>query len=237
MVNGVRLSEIQEPTEAANGAELGWHFFLPGLTSGYMYYGAVEDMPVKQTVAANVAVAHAHKLILEVKGVDQTPPTVWTLQRLPWNPGGCGMGELWGYKYTPMGNDFYIWTFAYDVSGIKSVFFNYRLDKDGVNPIEDYSNEVYQSDLSQVSNWTSVNMNLRGNFPKGDVYNMSLDLTCDSSGNDCLPMIIADEYWFKVTGLKDVLVDYYVTAIDTRGNTKKTDIYHVYVGTGHARCV
>lgn len=34
--------------------------------------------------------------------VDQTPPTIWTLQRLPWNPGGCGMGELWGYKYTPM---------------------------------------------------------------------------------------------------------------------------------------
>ena len=33
---------------------------------------------------------------------DKTPPTVWTLQRLPWNPGGCGMGELWGYKYTPM---------------------------------------------------------------------------------------------------------------------------------------
>ena len=35
-------------------------------------------------------------------GLDQTPPTVWALQRLPWNPGACGMGELWGYKYTPM---------------------------------------------------------------------------------------------------------------------------------------
>ncbi len=40
-------------------AELAWHFFLPGLTSGYMYYGAVEDMPVKQTVAANAALLHA----------------------------------------------------------------------------------------------------------------------------------------------------------------------------------
>ena len=41
----------------------------------------------------------------------------------------------------------------------------------------------------------------------------------------------------QVTGLKDVLADYYVTAIDNKGNTKKTDIYHVYVGTGHAQCV
>ena len=40
----------------------------------------------------------------------------------------------------------------------------------------------------------------------------------------------------QVTGLKDVLVDYYVTAIDIRGNTKKTDISHVYVGSGHAQC-
>lgn len=44
-------------------AELAWHFFLPGLTSGYMYYGGVEDMPVKQTVASNNAVAHGLKAI------------------------------------------------------------------------------------------------------------------------------------------------------------------------------
>lgn len=42
------------------------------------------------------------EMIYRCHCADQTPPTVWTLQRLPWNPGGCGMGELWGYKYTPM---------------------------------------------------------------------------------------------------------------------------------------
>lgn len=102
-----------------------------------MYYGESEDMPVKQTVACNNAVAHAQKvlrtyvcimiivsfmehnklllcplcfvvhdnilvILFRCNCVDQTPPTIWTLQRLPWNPGGCGMGELWGYKYTPM---------------------------------------------------------------------------------------------------------------------------------------
>ena len=41
--------------------------------------------------------------------------------------------------------DFYIWTFAYDVSGIDSVVFNYRKDMDGVNPTGDISNDVYQS--------------------------------------------------------------------------------------------
>jgi len=53
------------PLDVAQDAELAWHFFLPGLTSGYMYYGSAEDMPVKQTVAANVAVKHALKAITE----------------------------------------------------------------------------------------------------------------------------------------------------------------------------
>lgn len=42
-------------------------------------------------------------------------------------------------------SDFYVWTFAYDVSGIDSVTFYYRKDMDGVNPIHETSNEVYHS--------------------------------------------------------------------------------------------
>ena len=42
-------------------------------------------------------------------------------------------------------SDFYVWTFAYDVSGIDSVTFYYRKDLDGVNPIHETSNEVYRS--------------------------------------------------------------------------------------------
>ena len=44
-----------------------------------------------------------------------------------------------------LSSDFYVWTFAYDVSGISSVTFYYRTDKDGVNPVDDYSNEIYKS--------------------------------------------------------------------------------------------
>ena len=57
---------------------------------------------------------------------DLTAPSIWTLQRLPWNPGGYGMGSMWGYKYTLMPVDFYVWTFVYDYSGVKDVQLMYR---------------------------------------------------------------------------------------------------------------
>lgn len=44
--------------------------------------------------------------------------------------------------------EFYVWTFAYDISGIASVTFYYRKDMDGINPIEDTANEVYHSGVS-----------------------------------------------------------------------------------------
>lgn len=43
---------------------------------------------------------------------------------------------------TPMNESFYIWTFAYDVSGMKSVTLYVREDADGVNPLDDFANEV-----------------------------------------------------------------------------------------------
>lgn len=40
----------------------------------------------------------------------------------------------------------------------------------------------------------------------------------------------------QVTGLKSVLIDYYISAVDAKGNVKKSDIYHVYVGNGTTLC-
>ena len=42
---------------------------------------------------------------------------------------------------------------------------------------------------------------------------------------------LQDEYYYKMEGLQSVLVDYYVRATDVHGNVKKSDIYHVWVGT------
>ena len=40
----------------------------------------------------------------------------------------------------------------------------------------------------------------------------------------------------QVSGLKNVLIDYYVAASDKRGNAKKTDVYHVYIDSGGVKC-
>jgi hypothetical protein len=85
----------------------------------------------------------------------------------------------------------------HDVSGIKNVTIQYHEDKDGINPISDTNNEVYQSDLENVGPWISMAM-VHRTFPKGNIYNASIDLTCNSSGQVCIPSIIADEYWVKV---------------------------------------
>lgn len=35
-----RPEQVQNPQKGvANEAEIAWHFFLPSMTSGYMYYG------------------------------------------------------------------------------------------------------------------------------------------------------------------------------------------------------
>lgn len=175
--------------------------------------------------------------------------------------GGYGAGSLWGYKYTPMNNSFYIWTFVYDVSDLASVTLYVREDSDGVNPLDDFANEVYEPTkfgYKGVSQWTATPM-VRRVFPKGNVYNESVDLTCNSrselqrwvppmhsvlcthscrahcvavvcgfvfvSGQPCLPTIIADEYFLQVKGYSDVLLDYYIEAVDSKGNSKKTDIH------------
>ena len=38
----LNIASIQNPdANGANLAELAWHYFLPSITSGYMYYGSV----------------------------------------------------------------------------------------------------------------------------------------------------------------------------------------------------
>jgi hypothetical protein len=44
-----------------------------------------------------------------------------------------------------MTQDFWVWTFAYDVSGVDTVVLKYRLDVDGQNPIGSTQNETSQA--------------------------------------------------------------------------------------------
>lgn len=216
---------IQKPSLGANAVEKAWHFLLAGYESGYMYYGNALDFEIKPTLACNNAVAYADPVI--ASGADATAPTVWLPQRLPWNPGGAGGGSLWGYpggSGAPMTQDFYVWTFAYDVSGLSRVDFRYRVDADGQNPMTDDENETFVGG-SGVGAWQTIPMTER-DFPAGNVHgHPDIDFSV-------APDYIADEYWVHLEGFEDVLLDYYVEAEDSLGQTKRSPIQHVWVGSG-----
>lgn len=100
-----------------------------------------------------------------------------------------------------------MWTFVYDVSGIKSVQLYWRQDDDGVNPLHDHANELYEPEkhgYSGVGPWQTLDMTFR-QFPSGNYSGVNFFV---------LPKYIADEYWVRIDGLKNVLIDYYVQVRD-----------------------
>jgi hypothetical protein len=218
----LNIANIVHPSAAANAAERAWHFLLPAYNSGYMYYGTSLDMEVKQSLACNRAGTFADQVINAHTGTDNTPPTIFVPQRYPYNPGGTGFGPTYGYQQHQNSSDFYVWTFAYDVSGIQSVTLKYRLDNDGLNPIANNDNETY-SGGSSVQAWQNLTMAYR-NFPTGNVTNNP------EVNFFILPDHIAGQYSAKITGVAESLVDYYVETVDTKGNVSKSAIQHVYVG-------
>jgi len=218
----VDISKVISPGSNATNAEKAWHFFLPSLTSGYMYYGKSLDMEVKQTIAGNNAIIHAQNEINNHPGVDNTAPSVFIPQRFPYNPGGKGFGPIYAYQEVQNSSDFHVWTFAYDVSGIQSAVLKYRTDDDGTNPLTDNVNEVYANGTG-VGSWSSMDM-ARKAFPKTNVAN---DPEIDFFE---LPTAIAELCYAEIRGLSEVLVDYYVEVTDSKGNVFKTPIQHVYVG-------
>ncbi len=216
------IANIVNPGSSATAAEKAWHYLLPAYNSGYMYYGTALDMEVKQTLACNHACDFADQVIASHSGQDNTPPTVFIPQRYPYNPGGTGFGPTYGYQQKQNGNDFTVWTFIADVSGLQTVTLKYRVDKDGTNPIASNQNETYNGG-AEVEAWQSISMTSRA-FPTGNVTN-NPDISFF-----ILPDYIATEYYAKVTGFDEQLVDYYVEATDNKGNTEKSSIQHVFVG-------
>ncbi len=221
----INIRHVLYPDGSATNAERAWHYFLGSLNSGYMYYGTALDLEVKPTIACNEAVRNTD-LVIGGGSLDQTPPTVWIPQRHPWNPGSTNFGPQFGYQQVQNNGDFYIWTFAYDVSGLSNITLKYRIDNDGQRTLSNTENETYAGGPG-VSAWQSIAMTARaGGFPAGNVYNNpSIDFFE-------MPQYIAGEYYAQVTGIRSKLVDYYVEATDTRGLTKKSPIQHVYVGAG-----
>ena len=225
----VSARKIVYPQEGANAVERAWHYFLGGLNSGFMYYGTPLDHEVKPTVACNNAARFTDPIISGAgPSADATAPTIWIPQRWPYNPGSQVFGSPYrqGSSYGPFvaPTAFTVWTFVADVSGVQSVTLKYRVDADGQRSLSSTENETYAGGAG-VGAWQSVSMNVRA-FPAGNVYN-------DPDINFfVMPQYIADHYSAQISGLSSALVDYYVEAVDTRGNVRRSPIQHVWVGDG-----
>ncbi len=228
----VNNRKILYPDAGTNAVERGWHYFFGALNSGFMYYGTAQDHEVKQTIACNNAARvldpYLNAQLSGNPALDQTGPTIWYPQRHPWNPGSTNFGPQYGYQQVVNNGDFYVWSFISDVSSVQSVTLKYRLDADGANPLGSTANEVYTpagAAAGEVGAWQSLPMTRRV-FPAANVYN---DPTINFFAT---PQYIADQYWVKINGIRSQLVDYYIEAVDARGNVKRSGIQHVWVGDG-----
>ena len=211
------IDQVRDPgsfSGTPNGVELGWHYYLGSLDSGFVYYGCTADECLRAIVAQSNAVRNVDAIIAANPNADTTAPTVFIPQRHPWNPGGANFGVQYGYKSVVAPNsDFWIWTYAYDVSGITNVSLLIR--NNGTNPpVGDQFKTYAGGALAGV--WQTSNMTQR--------------VAADSSGYT--PQYMADYYYAKVSGISNAFVDYYVSATDAHGNTYHSPIQHVWVGAG-----
>ncbi len=206
----VPVTDMQNVLDGTgNATERAWHYLLTAQASDYWYWdGSPEPWDGNVTRACNLAVTHADTVLAGVQ--DSVAPTVFVPQRKPYNPGGFE----WGTEPEP--SEFEVWTLVYDVSGLASVRLNWRVDADGDNPLGSVQNETYAGG-AEVGAWQSVAM-VASDVP--------------APAGIPVPAYRAQRYAAMITELTDVLVDYYVEAIDGEGNVARSPIRHVYVGDG-----
>ncbi|MEM1083676.1 MAG: hypothetical protein AAGI48_06100 [Verrucomicrobiota bacterium] len=222
-----------------NDVELAWHIYLGGLDSGFNYYGGLgNDDEVKPALATTRAIEKLQPWMTpERLSNDRTPPSVLKPQRFPYNPGGYTFG--W-FNSIPGGDtnylkrmpsEFYIWTHAYDLSGVDEVTLMVRVDADGVNTLANDQNETYADGLD-VGDWVEIPMTMRA------LPNTQTDLNNAANNGQInyfiTPPELADYYFAEIDetslpGFRGKLLDYYIEAADELGNVHKSEIQHVFV--------
>lgn len=189
--------------------ERAWHHLLTGQASDYWYWDGTEVWDSNVTRASNAATAAADAALAAAFFQDTTEPTVFVPQREPYNPGGFEFGAQ------PEPSDFEVWTLVHDYSGVQSVTLKWRVDADGVNPLDSIQNETFAGG-AEVGPWQSQPMSSSVVPTPAGVLNATHK---------------ARRYGAMITDQSDVLIDYYVEAIDSAGNVSRSPIMHVYVGS------
>lgn len=197
-----------------NDTAKAWRFYLQAETSCHWYWDFDRANPWdgNATRGANLAIAEANKVLARHPGVDKVGPTIWPPQRDIYNPGGLQYNEA-----APASNNFNVFTFVDDASGLQTVKLYWRTDLDGENPLNEYDNELFAANLSKVSAWNSAEMT-------GDFYPAVKGPQVPDPANR------AKRFTAPINGQNNVLIGYFVEAIDAKGNVSRSDIAHVWVG-------
>jgi chitodextrinase len=225
----------------ANPAELAWYFLLPAMDSGFGYYDENKDDSVKPTLAFNNSLAFSKPYVQANLAQDHTGPSVWWPQRYPYNPGSVNASKAEGWTVQHYSNDFAIYTYAYDVSGISSAKVKVRVHSSNTINASDDTYKVY--DPAAMAGVAGLSI-APGNVGAWDEYNMQVrDLQADMNGvawnattKDTLAVLpaqeIGDLYYTYLSNYRNQLLDYYVEATDSKGNVTRSEIQQVYVGAG-----
>ncbi len=165
---------------------------------------------------------------------------MWWVQRYPTNPGSANSGKAEGWTKAYADNTFAIYTYAYDVSGIKDVKVYVRAHKDKRMSPTDIAPRVYEPkkfagqanvDVNQVGEWKAYNTQVRKLEP--DMNGVAWQDNDVSYNYKNLPgKKIGDTYFAYISDYRDQLIDYYMEATDNLGNVTKSEINHAYVGAG-----
>lgn len=237
----VKGDESNDYKGGANPAELGWYFLISSIDSGFGYYDENVDDNVKPSLGFNQSLFFTEPYVEAHAGEDRTGPSMWWVQRYPYNPGSANASKAEGWTKLWANNSFAIYTYAYDVSGIQDVKVFIRKHKDKRMSPTDIAPRVYDPasvcpgvancDPDQVGEWVEYPTKVRDLTP--DMNGVAWQNNDVSYNYKVIPgQKIGSTYYAYIDDLQDELVDYYMEATDTLGNVTKSEIQQVYVGAG-----
>jgi len=222
-------------------AEYAWYFLIASIDSGFGYYDENVDDGVKPTISFNQSLYFSEPYVEKNISKDKTAPSIWWPQRWPYNPGSANVGKAEGFTLHYFDNNFAIYTYAFDVSGIEDIKVKVRVHKNKRADAKDRTYQVYdpkalkakgipEIDPSKVGEWKEYAMKER------DLQKDINGVKWQAEGKKMMDIVpakkIGNLYFTYLSEYRDQLLDYYIEAVDKKGNVRKSEIQQVYVGTG-----
>ncbi|MBN1550641.1 hypothetical protein JW979_04190 [bacterium] len=207
--NWVHTADIISPWTSVSGilynngtlTDQAWHDYLCAQASDYEYWEGGPDEVIWNSNAIRGCNQAVSHAMMVVAGGTDTLGP--SIFKPQRQPYNPG-GTEW---YIEQSSDFTIWSFIYDLSGVAWAKVKTRIDPDGH---VDQANRIYSG----------------GNWQETDMTDFSRP-----SQAQITPLYKADYYSTLIPDQTNVLIDYYIEAQDNLGNTSRSEICHVYVGT------